>query len=57
LPAYFNNNPEHIAIIGRLKEYIKEDIKENPNMPSLSSIRYTTWRKGDNTAITASDIK
>lgn len=54
---YFSNNPEHIAIIGRLSEYIKEDIYVNPSMPSLSSIRYTTWRNGDNTAIIASDIK
>lgn len=32
----FINNPEQIAINGRLSEYIKEDIYAKPNMPSFS---------------------
>jgi hypothetical protein len=57
VPTYFNNNPEQIDIMGRLKEYIKEDIYAKPNMPSLSFKRYKTCINGDKTATIASVVR
>ena len=57
VPTYFNNSPEQIDIIGRLSEYIKEDIYANPNMPSFSFKRYKTCKNGDKTANIPSIVK
>lgn len=48
--ANFIIKPALIAIRGRLMENIKEDIYANPNMPSLSSVKYSTCENGENTA-------